>query len=143
MELSFTTSAEAELHEIIAIDPIAARVQTRRSQLQSWLRAGQCLSVRRADTLVAYAVVTQNFFYQTMLELLIVSPAEQRRGIGRQTLRHLLKSFEGPILWTSTNTSNTPMRSLLAELNFEFCGSITGLDEGDPEMIYRIAKVQD
>lgn len=140
MELTFATSGDDELHEIIDIDPIAARDQARRNHLQSCISAGECLSVRHRGDLVAYALVTENFFHQSFLELLVVNPTHQRQGIGKQTLIHLSETFAAPHLWTSTNSSNTPMRSLLTQLAFEFCGTIHGLDEGDPEMIYRITK---
>lgn len=44
----------------------------------------------------------------------------------------------GEELWTSTNQSNQPMQRLLERLGFLPSGVIEGLDEGDPELVFRL-----
>jgi len=53
-------------------------------------------------------------------------------------MKHLQESVppSSKKLFTSTNLSNLPMQSLLAQLNFKLSGVIENLDEGDPELVY-------
>jgi hypothetical protein len=39
-------------------------------------------------------------------------------------------------VFTSTNESNQPMRSLLQAERWSFSGELSGLDEGDPELVF-------
>jgi hypothetical protein len=41
-----------------------------------------------------------------------------------------------PLVVTSTNESNTPMRELLRSEGWHLSGVLTGLDEGDPEQVF-------
>jgi hypothetical protein len=59
-----------------------------------------------------------------------------RAPFGRALLRNAMSVCVPPKLFTSTNESNTPMRSLLREQGFEASGVIHNLDEGDPELVF-------
>jgi hypothetical protein len=39
-------------------------------------------------------------------------------------------------LFTSTNLSNQPMQSLLANMGYRLCGVVEELDDGDPELVF-------
>jgi hypothetical protein len=52
-------------------------------------------------------------------------------------MRHLETISPTPLLWTSTNESNAPMRALLAAHGYIPSGAVEGLDEGDPELFFR------
>ncbi len=77
-----------------------------------------------------------HFFGKPFLSLLIVHPGARRLGLGQGLLRRCRVDVQQE-LWTSTNRSNAPMRALLAKSGWQRCGVILGLDEGDPELIYR------
>ena len=71
------------------------------------------------------------------IELLAVSEAERRSGVGTAMVRHLIEVVPpGEKLWTSTNESNAPMRALLAGIGFVQSGRIDNLDEGVPEFVF-------
>ncbi len=89
--------------------------------------------------LVGYAVTHRHFFGQPMLELVMVAPDFRRQGIGAQLIGAAISAAD-PVLWTSTNQSNRPMQALLERLGFVRSGIIEGLDPGDPELVYRIAR---
>jgi hypothetical protein len=40
------------------------------------------------------------------------------------------------VVFTSTNRSNTPMRTLLDRDGWSFSGELSGLDDGDPELVF-------
>lgn len=142
MQLTFDTTQELELEELIAIDPIAARDPSRRDLLFSAIKTKDCLSARTASKLVAFAITRPSFFQRPMVELLMVSAHHRQSGIGLKTLEHLVALHAAPTLWTSTNQGNAPMRGLLAKAGFIHSGTIEGLDDGDPEMVFRITRTQ-
>lgn len=77
-----------------------------------------------------------HFFGRDFIELLLVDPAVRRSGIGRALLRYALDGAATSQVFTSTNTSNLPMRSLLQKEGWSFSGTLDGLDEGDPELVF-------
>ncbi len=84
-----------------------------------------------------FAVVRPaHFFGRDFVDLLIVDPARRRSGIGRALLRTALATAGTEQVFTSTNTSNLAMRSLLHAERWSFSGKLDGLDEGDPELVF-------
>ena len=77
-----------------------------------------------------------HFFGRDFIELLVVDPGRRRAGIGRNLLRAALAAACTEQVFTSTNTSNQPMRSLLQAEGWSFSGELNGLDEGDPELVF-------
>lgn len=81
-----------------------------------------------------------HFFGRDFVDLLAVGPASRRRGIGRLLLRYALATAGTPQVFTSTNVSNHPMRSLLRAEGWSFSGELHGLDEDDPELVFCLAR---
>jgi GNAT superfamily N-acetyltransferase len=87
-------------------------------------------------TIVGFAGVKPGHFYgRDFLDLLFVGEAHRRRGIGRSLVRAVVAGATTRV-FTSTNESNTAMRSLLASESWSRSGVLVGLDEGDPEHIF-------
>jgi len=76
-----------------------------------------------------------HFFGCDFVELLVVTPSYQRRGIARSLLRWTVTATRGKV-WISTNESNSAMRTLLTNDDWHFAGTLTGIDEGDPELFF-------
>jgi len=102
--------------------------------------SGQC-EVLVADGAVTGFVIVKpaHFFGRDFIELLIVDPALRRSGIGRALLRHALATAGTTQVFTSTNTSNHPMRSLLEAEDWSLSGGLDGLDD-DPELVFYKAR---
>ena len=62
--------------------------------------------------------------------------AHRRAGTGRALLKAALSTAGTDQVFTSTNVSNRAMRSLLEDEAWSFSGQLTGLDEGDPELVF-------
>jgi ribosomal protein S18 acetylase RimI-like enzyme len=122
---------------ILRADPVAAQGDPERAEfLRSSLMLGQC-QVHVADGAVTGFVIARpaHFFGRDFIELLIVDPALRRSGIGRALLRHALAAAGTSQVFTSTNTSNHPMRSLLEAEDWSFSGELDGLDD-DLELVF-------
>lgn len=127
-----------DLDGILRIDHVAAQGDQERAEfLRGSLLDGQC-HVHVAGRAVAGFVIVQpaHFFGRDFIGLLIVGPATRRSGIGRALLRHAHATAGTPQVFTSTNTSNHPMRTLLEAEGWSFSGELSGLDDGDPELVF-------
>jgi len=130
-----------DLDGILRADHLAARGDLERAEfLRSSLMSGQC-EVLVADGAVTGFVIVKpaHFFGRDFIELLIVDPALRRSGIGRALLRHALATAGTTQVFTSTNTSNHPMRSLLEAEDWSLSGGLDGLDD-DPELVFYKAR---
>jgi GNAT superfamily N-acetyltransferase len=123
---------------ILRIDHRAAGGdQDRADFLRRSLALGECLVYPHHGAVAGFAVVMPaHFFGRDFIELLMVDPARRRRGIGRNLLRAALAAAGTEQVFTSTNASNQPMRSLLQAEGWSFSGELRGLDEGDPELVF-------
>lgn len=70
------------------------------------------------------------------MPLVVVSSANRRSGVGRQIVSGLEHQSSADRIFTSTNTSNSPMRHLLTNLGYQHSGMVENLDPGDPELIF-------
>lgn len=140
------TQGQAEIRHAVAgdIDGIlrtdhqaATGVQSRADFLRRCLDLGECLVYLDHGSVAGFAIVKPaHFFGRDFIELLMVDPARRRCGIGRNLLRAALAAAGTEQVFTSTNTSNQPMRSLLQAEGWSFSGELDGLDEGDPELVF-------
>lgn len=140
------THGQAEIRRAVAGDiagilrtdhRAASGGQGRDDFLRRCLDLGECLVCLDRGAVAGFAVVKPARFYgRDFIELLMVDPAHRRRGIGRDLLRAAHAAAGTEQVFTSTNTSNQPMRSLLQAEGWSFSGQLDGLDEGDPELVF-------
>ena len=135
MSATVRSAAETDIAAIVAADSFASDHPHRIGEVAAWVEAGQCFVAESRGRVLGYAVLTQGFFHQPFVEMLMVAADARRSGIGGQLLQHLAAHVTGK-LWTSTNASNAPMRALLMKAGFIESGTVDNLDPGDPEVIY-------
>jgi len=125
-----------DIDALVALDSFAAPTNGRAAEITRWVRESQCFCAEREGTIAAYYAIDDHFFGRPMLELVMVAPAFRRHGLGRKMVEHAIAQT-GSELWTSTNQSNRAMQALLERIGFQRSGIVEGLDDGDPELIYR------
>ena len=130
-EIQIRHATEAEFTSILEIDP-----HCRKETISRALDRGECYVALVNDAVCGFAMMHYHFFGQGFVELLIVADKARRRGLGLALLNYLSAVCTAEKLFTSTNGSNGPMRSLLNKAGFIPCGSIDALDEGDPELFF-------
>lgn len=128
-----------DLPALIALDSVAADDPRRAVQIGQWLADGHMHVAELDDTLAGYRVQHRHFFGEAFIEMLMVASPLRGHGVGSALLLHATSCSAGARLFTSTNQSNANMQRLLAAAGFQQCGIVHGLDEGDPELIYRFA----
>ncbi len=134
-----------EIRKADASDDIAQAVLIDESLFGSSGRAYHIASVAEAGGLSVAALHGEvkgfccldhsYFFEKPFISLLIISPDARRLGLGKGLLLHSCSAYSE--VWTSTNQSNSAMRSLLTKAGWEYCGELCGLDEGDPELFFK------
>jgi GNAT superfamily N-acetyltransferase len=83
-----------------------------------------------------YVLASRRFYGRPFVDLLAVAPAWRRQGLGARLMAKCESAHEDDRLFTSTNTSNTAMRALLAREDYAPSGTIDNLDPGDPELVF-------
>jgi len=128
----------SDLDGILRTDHIAAQGDPERAGLlRSSLMAGECQVHVAGGAVTGFVIVKPaHFFGRDFVELLIVDPAARRSGVGRALLRQALATAGTAKAFTSTNTSNQPMRALLRSEGWSFSGQLDGIDDGDPELVF-------
>lgn len=130
LDRSVRAGADQPAHAADWLDPDAAE------RFGGWIERGECFLALVGGELAAYGVLHHHFFHSGFIDMIIVSAAHRRRGIGRSMVRFLAERCTSEKVWISTNLSNTRMQGLIASEGFQMAGFIEGLDPGDPELIF-------
>lgn len=130
----------ADAPALIALASVAAHEPRRARQISDWQASGGMHVAERAGQLAGYLVIHHHFFGEAFVEMLMVPREQRNQGVGAALLRHAIALQGQGKLFTSTNASNTGMQRLLAASGFIDSGIVHGLDEGDPELVYRFAE---
>lgn len=125
---------------LIALDSVAMIDPQRATQIGLWLAQDIVQIAEGSGEIVGYMVIHHHFFGEAFVEMLMVAREKRSQGIGASLLRHAIAQHRSGKLFTSTNASNIGMQRLLAANGFVGSGIVDGLDESDPELIYRFAE---
>ncbi|OOV91486.1 GNAT family N-acetyltransferase [Pseudomonas sp. MF4836] len=129
----------SDIEFLVEIDPVTRIDAGRRDDIERAVVAGECwvaCAANQPGVPVGYGCLDRSFFAEWFISLVVVSSAWRRSGIGQQLVTHLERCSTGVKIFTSTNTSNEPMRQLLRQLGYQDSGRIENLDAGDPELIF-------
>jgi GNAT superfamily N-acetyltransferase len=99
---------------------------------------GGCLVDEDVDGAIRGIVLLESrtFFGYDFVKLLVVGPSSRRRGIALQLLEAACASVATDKVFISTNESNAAMRALLAGQGWTYSGTLHGIDDGDPELVF-------
>ncbi|GAB5467969.1 MAG: hypothetical protein Kilf2KO_09990 [Rhodospirillales bacterium] len=130
--------APNEISSAVAIDEAHIGSKQRADYIASVAQRGGLSVAVLWNRVQAFCCLDHNYFFERpFISLLIVAPDARRRGLGAGLLSHSSRTL--PEVWTSTNRSNVPMRTLLEKSGWRYCGELGGLDEGDPERFFKTA----
>lgn len=124
---------------LIALDSVAASDPRRAEQIGEWLARGNVHVAEQEREIVGYMTLHEHFFGEAFVEMLMVARERRSQGVGAALLRHAIAQRGQRKLFTLTNASNIAMQRLLVASGFIDSGIVHGLDDGDPELIYRFA----
>jgi ribosomal protein S18 acetylase RimI-like enzyme len=136
MDIKVRGATPDDLADLQRLDTFL-QVDSRRAEwIEAWVKSGQTYLALAHGEIAGYAVLTENFFHEGFIEMVMVGKSFRRHGIGTILVAHLAGICRTQRLWCSTNQSNLTMQSLLKAQGFLRAGTVEGLDEGDPELIW-------
>jgi len=137
MSLAVRPAGQDDIAALVAADSLAQIHAGRRIEIAYWVENGQCFLAEDDARVVGYTALTRTFFHSFFIELVMVHEENRRAGVGTAMIEHIISLVPpGEKLWTSTNTSNAPMRRLLEGLGFIESGRIDNLDDDGPELVF-------
>lgn len=136
-EQIITRAAQADdVDAMLACDAYAQAHASRGEAVRAAVSQGHCQVAIRAGQVAGYVLTHGDFFGHGFVSLVVVAPAQQRRGVGLRLLAAAEAACRTGKLFTSTNQSNGTAQRLFARAGFVRSGQIDHLDEGDPELVY-------
>jgi ribosomal protein S18 acetylase RimI-like enzyme len=134
--LEIRSASTADLPLVARVDPRLDGDEDHRRHIGELLETGLSWLALRGGAPVGFAIVTRHFYNFPFVDLLVVAEAGRRGGVGRALMKHCEAAHASDRIFTSTNESNTPMRRLLARIDWQVTGLIENLDAGDPELVF-------
>lgn len=109
-----------------------------RGLLTNAIAAHECLvEVDTNDEVIGFMIMTAHaFFGRDFIKLLIVSPAHRRRGVGNSLLRASALQARTDKVFSSAKESRLAMHAKFDEGGWLLSGTLTGIDEGEPELVF-------
>jgi ribosomal protein S18 acetylase RimI-like enzyme len=130
----------ADVKDILDLETqIDGLTQSRgRAIVEAAVTTHDCLvCIDHSNAVLGYVVFSQkSFFGRDFVRLLEVSGCHRRLGVATALLGDALARCTTNTVFTSTNESNVAMRSLLTRDGWTFSGTLTGIDDGDPELVF-------
>ncbi len=129
-------TTDDEINSAIAIDEFATGLCDRAKYIATIAEQGGLTLAFEQGKVVGFCCYDRSYFFEKpFISLLIIEEKARQRGFGRALLRAV--AGDRPEIWTSTNRSNSAMRSLLKKEGWDFCGELHGLDVDDPELFFK------
>jgi len=129
-------ATKADVDRLVQVDPRLEANAPLQAHLANLLSYGLSWLAEADGKPIGFAIVTRHFFNYPFVDLVHVSEARRRGGVGRALMAHCERVHDADRIFTSTNESNAPMRALMADMGWRPCGQVDALDEGDPELFF-------
>lgn len=125
-----------DLAAIVAVDRDHG-VAPRTEWLRRRIDRSECVLAIAEGALAGFLVDDDAFFDRTFIRLVVVANRHRRRGVADALVADAESRARTPTVFSSSNRSNTAMHALLRKRGWVESGVIEGLDELDPEIVFR------
>ena len=90
---------------------------------------GECFVALEGERVAGYIVFNHSFYLKPFVQFLCVHPDFRRRGLADELLEYVEGLCDGDRLFTSTESDNLPMLSLLNRRGYRVSGVIENIQE--------------
>lgn len=118
------------------LDHVARDDSARRAIIEEASLDQRCWTIKNANEIVGYGIISHGFFDRSFLELIYIDVDKRCQGHGPKLIAFLEQQSKSEDMFTSTNESNVHMQRVLQKLGYQRSGIIHNLDAGDPELVY-------
>ncbi|WP_410861140.1 GNAT family N-acetyltransferase [Peribacillus sp. SIMBA_075] len=129
-----------DLDDIVKIDEEVIGNKSRCKYIRKAIEEERCIVSINKNLMVGFLIFDTHFFDCSFISLIIVKPTERRKGHATSLIEYFMNNSPTKKIFSSTNKSNERMQEVFIANGFIQSGFIENLDEGDPEIIYFIAK---
>jgi ribosomal protein S18 acetylase RimI-like enzyme len=137
IEGSVRRASPEDLEAILGLDRATPVGRVRGEYLTARVHANEVTVFERHGIVVGYLVQrSRSFIGRDFVDLMAVAVECRRQGVASALLDNAVHSSATDRIFISTNRSNTAMRDLLEGSGWRFSGSLDGIDDGDPELIF-------
>jgi GNAT superfamily N-acetyltransferase len=129
----------ATFDDLPAIQAIDAElgIEPRVEWLRRRIDRSECRVAQIDGELAGFIVDDDAFFDRTFIRLVVTARKFRRRGVADALIADAERRARTPTVFSSSNRSNTALRALLLKRGWVESGIIEGLDELDPETVFR------
>jgi ribosomal protein S18 acetylase RimI-like enzyme len=124
------------IDDIAKIDEEVIGSNSRREYIRKAIEEERCIIAFNKNLIVGFLIFDTHFFDCSFISLIIVRPAERRKGYASSLIQYFIKISATKKVFSSTNKSNQRMQEVFKVNGFIESGFIENLDEDDPEIIY-------
>jgi ribosomal protein S18 acetylase RimI-like enzyme len=124
------------IDDIAKIDEEVIGSNSRREYIRKAIEEERCIIAFNKNLIVGFLIFDTHFFDCSFISLIIVRPAERRKGYATSLIQYFIKISATKKVFSSTNKSNQRMQEVFKVNGFIESGFIENLDEDDPEVIY-------
>lgn len=125
-----------DLDDVVKIDEEVIGNNSRYEYIRKAIEEKRCIVANDKNKIVGYLIFDTHFFDCAFISLIIVIPAERRKGYATSLIEYFINVSPTKKIFSSTNKSNQRMQEVFQANEFIQSGYIENLDEGDPEIIY-------
>lgn len=116
---------------------VVGKLPGRSEQIARAIEKQLCKVILSNSKIVGFMIWNASSFRGSdFLALLVVDASNRRQGLASALLNDFRDMSERGIVWTSTNTSNAGMRSLLKKSKWVESDYSEDVDPGDPDIFY-------
>ena len=134
--IAIRPASPSDTPSLLLLDTARPRLPERRRFIENAVRTNTCFVAIMERIIVGYAVLEYTFYGYGFISMVMVSPDHRRQGVAQALIGYVEDACTTPKIFTSTNSSNLPMRCLLSKLGYTFCDLIRELDPDDAEWVY-------
>jgi GNAT superfamily N-acetyltransferase len=124
------------IDDLAKIDEEVIGSNSRREYIRKAIEEERCIIALNKNLIVGFLIFDTHFFDCSFISLIIVRPAERRKGYATSLIQYFIKISATKKVFSSTNKSNHRMLEVFKVNGFIESGFIENLDEDDPEIIY-------
>ena len=135
-QINITKVKLESFDKIIAVDIEVIGNDSRRKYIKKAVEEERCLVALHRGKIVGFLIFDTNFFDNSFISLIIVSPNERRKGCATALIEFFVDASPTLKIFSSTNQSNVEMQKVFNSNGFVRSEIVENLDEGDSEIIY-------
>lgn len=135
-QLDIRLADNSDLTVLIELDEYASLNPSRKKVIANAISAEQCWVGELADEIAGYIILTQDFYENDFIKLIIVKLKYRRTGVAYKLISFIETQCKTKRLFTSCEATNIIAQQLFLDNAFQPSGAILNINEMDTEVVF-------